>query len=271
MTKFPDDVETPSAEPAVAGLEAAGPAGPAAVDAQVADALWPGDTGTLPAEVRAVLVRLVQGPYVSQVTAPNLWAALVAHERIIRSRLADLFLELALDLDEEIAFARNADTDGAGPGLMRKTTLSFADTALLLHLRHLLLRAAAAGERAYVGLEEMVDNLSQYRDPGDTDLALVARRARAAVKRMVDYKILTPLEADDRYEIMPILALIVTSDVVAGLEAEYRAARGQRVNGVEVFEGGGDPAGSGEAEATGTLNGLGAPVKTDSDEEQLDA
>ncbi|WP_103063001.1 DUF4194 domain-containing protein [Actinomyces qiguomingii] len=228
MTMPTDDVDTPTAMSAVAEPEAAASEASAADDTQLADALWPGDTGTLPAEVRAVLVRLVQGPYVSQSTAPNLWATLVAHERIIRSRLADLFLDLAVDLDEEIAFARNADIDGAGPGLMRKVTLSFADTALLLHLRHLLLRAAAAGERAYVGMEEMVDNLSQYRDPGDTDLALVARRARAAVKRMVDYKILTPLEADDRYEIMPILALIVTPDVVAGLEAEYLAARGQR-------------------------------------------
>ncbi|MDO4899212.1 DUF4194 domain-containing protein [Actinomyces sp.] len=232
MTTFPDAADAPATAYAAAP-DTSIPDVPATAADQSADALWPGDTGTLPAEVRAVLVRLVQGPYVSQTTAPNLWAALVAHERIIRSRLADLFLDLAVDLDEEIAFARNADTDGAGPGLMRKVTLSFADTALLLHLRHLLLRAAAAGERAYVGLEEMVDNLSQYRDPGDTDLALVARRARAAVKRMVDYKILTPLEADDRYEIMPILALIVTSDVVAGLEAEYRAARGDNSEDVE--------------------------------------
>ena len=192
------------------------------------DALWPGDTGTLPAPVRSVLVRLVQGPYVSQATTPNLWATLVAHEAAVRSRLADLYLELALDLDREIAFARNVTTpEGTSSGLMRKVSLSFADTALLLHLRHLLLRAAAAGERAYVGMDEMVDNLSQYRSPGDTDLALVAKRAKAAVGRMVSYKILTELDSDDRYEIMPILGLIVTSEVVAGLEAEYRAARGE--------------------------------------------
>lgn len=192
------------------------------------DALWPGDTGTLPAPVRSVLVRLVQGPYVSQATTPNLWATLVAHEGAVRSRLADLYLELALDLDREIAFARNVTTpEGTSTGLMRKVSLSFADTALLLHLRHLLLRAAAAGERAYVGMDEMVDNLSQYRAPGDTDLALVAKRAKAAVGRMVSYKILTELDADDRYEIMPILGLIVTSEVVAGLEAEYRAARSE--------------------------------------------
>ncbi|WP_147680436.1 DUF4194 domain-containing protein [Actinomyces ruminicola] len=253
---LPPDAAVSAADAAVAPVAASTaergtdtPESGTADAARGADALWPGDTGTLPAEVRAVLVRLVQGPYVSQTTAPNLWATLVAHERIIRSRLADLFLELALDLDEEIAFARNADTDGAGPGLMRKTTLSFADTALLLHLRHLLLRAAAAGERAYVGLEEMVDNLAQYRAPGDTDLALVARRARAAVKRMVDYKILTPLEADERYEIMPILALMVTSDVVAGLEAEYRAARGQRVEDAEEPEAAAAPGGPDETAA----------------------
>lgn len=200
-----------------------------AEDAQAPEeGLWPGDTGTLPAPVRAVLVRLVQGPYVSQVTTPNLWATLVVHQEVLRSRLADLYLELAVDLDHEIAFARNAvPADHTAPSLMRKVSLSFVDTALLLHLRHLLLKAAAAGERAYIGMDEITDNLSQYRAPGDQDLALFDKRVRAAVKRMVNYKILTGLEGDERYEIMPILGLIVTSEVVTGLEAEYRAARGR--------------------------------------------
>ena len=79
----------------------------------------------------------------------------------------------------------------------------------------------------------MVDNLSGYRAPGDADLALVVKRAKAAVTRMVSYKILTEIDAD-RYEIMPILGLIVTSEVVAGLEAEYRAARS---DGAERAEG----------------------------------
>ena len=217
------------------GAEGSERAGAPIGDPENPDALWPGDTGTLPAPVRSVLVRLIQGPYVSQTTTPNLWATLVAHEASVRSHLADLYLELALDLEREIAFARNAPTpEGAPSGLMRKVSLSFADTALLLHLRHLLLRATAAGERAYVGLDEMVDNLSGYRAPGDADLALVVKRAKAAVTRMVSYKILTEIDAD-RYEIMPILGLIVTSEVVAGLEAEYRAARSDGAERAEVW------------------------------------
>ena len=187
--------------------------------------LWPGDTGELPGEVRRVLVQLVRGPYVSQQRTPNLWATLVAHEAVVRSRLADLFLELAIDTDNEIAFARNARAeDEPVPAMMRRTTLSFVDTALLLHLRHLLLRASAQGERAFVSMEEIVDHIAQYRAPGDTDRALVAKRARASVKRMKEYAILDKTDTTDRFEIMAILGLIITPEVVSGLEGEYRAA-----------------------------------------------
>lgn len=190
-----------------------------------APGLWPGDTGELPAPVRRVLVELVRGPYVSQTRSPNLWATLLANEAVVRSRLADLFLDLALDRDGEIAFARNATSEeGDIPSMMRRAPLTFVDTALLLYLRQLLLRAAARGERAFVGMDEIVDHLSQYQAPGDTDRALVAKRARASVKRMKEFAILDKTGTQDRFEVMAILTLIVTPEIVDGLEAEYRRA-----------------------------------------------
>lgn len=199
--------------------------------------LWPGDTGELPAQVRRVLVELVRGPYVSQVRTPNLWATLVAHEGVVRSRLADLFLDLAIDADAEIAFARNATSEEVEvPAMMRRAPLNFIDTALLLYLRQLVLRAAARGERAFVGMDEIIDHLSQYQAPGSTDRALVAKRARASVKRMKDFAILDTTDTQERFEVMAILTLIVTPEVVEGLEAEYRRAMGDPgiLTGLEV-------------------------------------
>lgn len=190
------------------------------------DGLWPGDTGTLPAQVRSALVQLIRGPYVSARRTPNHWATLLAHESVIRSRLADVWLDLALDEDREVAFARNAPAEGESvPQMMRKQSLSFVDTALLLYLRHQLLRAAAAGERAYVGLDELTEHIQQYRVDGNHDHAIAAKRVKAAVDRFVKYALLDRTDTEGRYEIMSILGLVVTADLVAGIEAEYRAIR----------------------------------------------
>ena len=188
--------------------------------------LWPGDPGALEADVRSTLVALIKGPYLSQASTPNLWSSLLANLAVVRSRLADLYLELALDTEREIAFARNVRLEeGRVPQMMRKLPLSFIDTAVLLHLRHLLLRAASHGERAYVGGGEIVDHLQQLRPAADHDAAGWAKRVRASVNRMrKDYKLLEATDTEDRFEILAILGLLISPDVVAGLEAEYRAA-----------------------------------------------
>lgn len=189
------------------------------------EALWPGDPGQLPYQVRQVLVRLIQGPYVSQQSTPNLWSTLLANRAVVCSRMADLFLDLALDEERGVAFARSApSTETPFPALMRKVPLSFTDTALLLYLRQLLLKATSQSERAYVGLEEILDHMQQYRSIDDADHALMNKRVRASVERMLKYNLLAKLEDPSRFEILPILALLITADVVSGLEAEYQAA-----------------------------------------------
>jgi hypothetical protein len=204
--------------------------------------LWPGDPGELPADVRSALVTLIRGPYLSQAAKPNLWVALLANEAVVRSRLADLYLDLALDTDREIAFARNVRLEeGSVPQMMRKLPLNFVDTALLLHLRHVQLRAAGQGERAFIGLDEIQDHLQQLRAPGDTDPAQLAKRVTASVKRMLEYSILGTTDTDARFEILPIVGLLLSPDVVAGLEAEYRSAMGgqgaaERVEGDALVE-----------------------------------
>ena len=85
--------------------------------------LWRGDAGELPDRTRRVLLRLVRGPYLSGAREAQLWAVLLTDEAVIRSRLADLFLELVIDRDNEFAFVRNAPADDA-PNAVRSESLT---------------------------------------------------------------------------------------------------------------------------------------------------
>ena len=111
--------------------------------------LWRGDAGELPDRTRRVLLRLVRGPYLSGAREAQLWAVLLTDEAVLRSRLADLFLELVIDRDNEFAFVRNAPSEDA-PKAVRSEALTFLDTAMLLVLRQTLLSEEGRG-RVIVG------------------------------------------------------------------------------------------------------------------------
>lgn len=190
-------------------------------------ALYPGDTGQLPEEARRVLVQLLAGPSLDGKRHGKLWPALRRHEAVIRSRLAELFLELVLDDDLEVAFTRQADTGELdAPILLRRAPLTFIQSVLLLYLRQLLTEAAARGERAVVSGSEMVEQMKLYEPGENADRAGFEKRVRAAIEKVKDHSIISPIRAsEDRYEISPTLKLLFSADEIAALSRQYAALR----------------------------------------------
>lgn len=194
--------------------------------------LWPGDPGTLPLDVRRTLIALLRGPYLSQQRDSILWATLRAHEQVIRRHLGDLLLQLEIDADAEVAFTRNLepgpDFEQTVPSVLRKAPLSFVDSALLLHLRYLLLQGAAQQERVVVGREEIDAHMRAYAASSGHDEAQFTKRLSASLERLRKWSILLDTDTRDRWEISSILALILTAEEIGGIEAEYQRLRDTR-------------------------------------------
>jgi hypothetical protein len=195
--------------------------------------LFPGDTGELPVETRRVLVQLLAGPSIDARRHGKLWPALIRDESLVRARLAELFLDLIIDRDLQVAFTRQADTGELdAPALLRRTQLTFLDSALLLFLRQRLTAADARAERAVVAGSDLNSHLTLYERALNTDKAGFNRRAAAALKKMTQQKILIKLRgSDDRYEISPALKLLFSPEDIARLGALYaRIAAGEHVS-----------------------------------------
>lgn len=189
--------------------------------------LYPGDTGQLPEEARRVLAQLLAGPSLDAKRHGRLWAALRQHETVVRSRLAELFLDLVVDSDLDVAFTRQADTGELDtPKLLRQAPLTFLQSVLLLYLRQLLAEAGARGERALVSGEEMMEYMKLYEPEGNTDRAGFEKRIRAAIEKAKDHSLISPIRgSEDRYEISPTLKLLFSADEVAALGRQYAALR----------------------------------------------
>ena len=85
------------------------------IDVEIEDvdgsvSLFEGDEGGLEYAQRHALVTLLKQRFISARTHPRDWQVLVEHERLLRSRLNELFLELQVDRVREVAWKRQAST-----------------------------------------------------------------------------------------------------------------------------------------------------------------
>ena len=186
------------------------------------DALWAGDSGTLRERSRRAIVELVKGPYLARARRRELWEALLTDEEAIRSRLHDLFLDVVIDRENELAFVRPADFDGA-PEVVRTRALTFMDTAMLLILRQALL-LEDAGTRVFIGQEEVFEQLAVYR--AGRDDADHRKRTNASWANMHTLGLLHSTE-EGRAEISPIVRFLVDADRVQAITSAFARAAGR--------------------------------------------
>lgn len=191
----------------------------------LAESLFLNDNGQLPLEARKVLVHLLSGPSLEARKHSKLWPILLQHEILMRSRLSDLFLELIIDREQEIAFTRQAEIEEIDvPLLLRRAPLTYIDSVLLLYLRQQLARNEGQGERAVVSTEEIYDYLKIYSRTDHTDHALTNKRASSSIEKMKNYSILRKTRGnEDRFEISPTLKILFSGDEVLKLQSAYDA------------------------------------------------
>lgn len=190
----------------------------------VSVSLWEGDEGGLEQAQRQALVTLVKQRFVSARTHPRDWQVLVEHERVLRSRLNDLFLDLAIDRDREVAWKRQAvsETGSRFPTLLYDAAWSREETILLVHLRDRLRAGAAAGEtRVFVDREDLLEHVAGFRPPHATDESGDEKRARNAVTGLVKAGLLITGEHEDRFEVSeavePLLPLELLHELLESL------------------------------------------------------
>ena len=192
-----------------------------------AQALYHGDSGELSLDARRVLVQLLAGPSLDGQRHSKLWPILIRDEAAIRSRLSELFLQLVIDRDLQVAFTRQADTgDLEVPLLLRRANLTFLDSILLLHLRQRLTQAEAHGDRAVISTDEILEFLSLYEQAGNTDRALFEKRIHASIEKIKKHSILRKIRSsDDRFEISPTLKLLFSAEEIQALTRIYHDMR----------------------------------------------
>lgn len=188
--------------------------------------LWEGDVGTLPLDARSALLRLVKGPYLSETSNAEQWRALLNHAEVIQSRLADLFLELVIDAEAGVAFAKNVTIEGKEfPKAASSYTLTLLDTIMLLLLRKEL--QTAGGTRVFIGQSELFMQMGQYRNIAKMDQAAYLKRLEGSWSRLEKQRLLIKSDVEGRYEISPVLKLVFGAEEAQAVFDEYERMRAE--------------------------------------------
>lgn len=202
-----------------------------------------GDCGVLPPDTRRVLVQLLAGPLVDGRRHSKAWEVVLRDESVLRSRLHELYLELVLDRDQQVAFLRQVSREDVDiPILLRRNTLSFIETALLLFLRLRLTQAEAQGERAALDLREMLEYLKTFERSDNVDQSRFSKQCDAAVEKSKKLGLVRKLaNTDERFEVSPALKLLFPAEEIEQLTKAYLAAAG--LQNAPAAEEGSDSAG----------------------------
>ncbi|MFC8797660.1 DUF4194 domain-containing protein [Promicromonospora sp. NPDC057138] len=185
--------------------------------------LFAGDSGTLDAAVRRVLVRLLQRRFLVAERNRAQWRTLLENQQVIESRLHDLFIHLVVDHDRGIAYkrqVRSAELDV--PIMLKDDPYSRAETLVLVHLRTVFQREQGAGESsARVDVEEVEQTVLTFFDPDDKNLAARQTEIRNAVRRL-EKEGLIEEESEGRFRVTPLVEIVLSNERLVELRAWLR-------------------------------------------------
>lgn len=218
---------TPEPAPVVQQDDAAEAPAPDAVDAPRLEAnqLTALDKGRLGDDTRRAILALVRGPYLLGRAQPDLWRALLRDRRAVERHLGNMYLEMVLDPERQLAFVRNAEIGVDTPRVVRNVRLTLLDTALLLELRQRLLHDLDVTGRVFVQRGELEEALEAYRPKASTNPAGFQRSVVAAVEKLRKAAVLLPTSETGRFEISPVLAVVLDADEISAVTRELVAMR----------------------------------------------
>lgn len=194
--------------------------------------LFEGDEGALEFAQRRVLVTVLKQRFISARTHPRDWEVLVDHEQVLRSRLNDVFLDLMVDREREVAWKRQAssETGGRFPTLLHDVPWTREETIVLVHLRDRLRAGHASGDaHVFVDREDVVEHVASFRPLHATDESGDEKRARNAVASVVKAGLLIGAVGDERHEISEAVESLLPLELLQELLEALR-----RSNAVEA-------------------------------------
>ena len=183
-------------------------------------AMFEGDTSALYPEQRRCLHALLKQRYLSADRHPEHWAVLLANHEVIKSRLNELFLELHVDRDHQVAFKRQASTETGDPlpSLLRDLSHTKEETIVMVSLRQRFFAQRQQGEDVvFVDRQTLLEEVADQRPEHATNRAIDQQRTLKAIDGLATAGVLLKTKDPDRFRISPIIEVLLPIEKLRSL------------------------------------------------------
>jgi hypothetical protein len=191
--------------------------------------LFEGDEGALTLGQRRTLLSVLKHRFITPDRYPAEWRTLLECEQLIRSRLNELFLDLHLDREHQVAFKRQAVPGGGGrfPTLLHDIAYTREETILLVFLRQRFRSERADGaDEVIVDREELISQVTEFRPPTATNVSGDRKRTDNAIDALRRAGILVKTTDEQRLRISPVIDVLLPLERLGELLDWLLAANG---------------------------------------------
>jgi hypothetical protein len=180
----------------------------------------------LPEPARRALVSLLLNRYICRARHRVAWEGILTFENDLRARLDEMYLDLVVDHETEVAFKQQQDGEDFPRVLRREKALSRDASFVLIFLRREYAFADPDDGPVMVTRDQIAEFLRPYREDGDSDDARFSRRVDAAINTLAKpWQILEPDPAVNYlFTISPVVVPLVGPDEMRRFEAAFRQA-----------------------------------------------
>lgn len=184
--------------------------------------LFDGDEGKLDLRQRCAYLALLKHRFITAQSKPQEWRAIVANPGLFTSRLNDLFLELHLDREREVAFKRQVSPEGERgkfPTLLYDTPYTREQTIVLVYLRsrHLTEQMSGTPGRVLVDEQDIVEYARQFHPSNANDPMELDRKIRKAIEFVTGTGLLIATTDQQRFEIPSAIEVVLSIDTLTRL------------------------------------------------------
>lgn len=197
------------------------------VPAPPTNELFDGDAGGLTLDQRLCLVALLKNTFISSTEHPARWSTLIADDLLVKGRLNDMFLDLVIDHEREVAYkvqVREADGAASVPPLLKASAYSREETALLVFVRSRYTSERAAGnDQVWVDRVELHEYMESLRPEHSTDKVGDRKRTENAIALLTRAHILQGRQDSESFRISAVIESLLPVDALKSLLAWFQA------------------------------------------------
>jgi hypothetical protein len=197
---------------------------------------------------RRALVSLLLNRYICRARHRVAWQGILTSEKDLRARLDEMYLDLVVDHEAEVAFKQQQDGDDVPRVLRREKALSRDASFVLIFLRREYAFADPDDGPMMVTRDQIAEFLRPYREDGDSDDARFSRRVDAAINTLVKpWQVLEPDPAVDYlFTVSPVVVPLIGVDEMRRFEEAFRQAAADHGSPRPDHAGGEDASDDGE-------------------------